>query len=346
MGDIQAVSKKMKSALGLGKGLGALIPSGNSDITPSSIHNETLQSDDGVTVGVTAMIDIAKVRPNPFQPRQDFDPAALEDLARSIKEKGVIQPITVRRSGAGYELIAGERRVRASIEAGLIKIPAYILDVETDRQMLEIAIIENVQRENLNPIEVARGYGRLMEECSMTQEEVAEKVGKDRTTITNFLRLLKLPSAIQECLRTRQIAMGHARSMLSVSNQSSQIALLGYVVQNELSVRRTEQLAKLLENGGSLPEAEPDVTAAVPRRKKTVKTESAVRAEAKNDAVTPEVAQTIEDIESRLRQVFATQVRVRTKSSSAGAIEFDFFTLDELERILDLFAIIERSQMP
>lgn len=339
------MSKKMKSALGLGKGLGALIPSGNADDTPNMV-NETLQTDDGVTVGVTAMIDIAKVRPNPFQPRQDFDPAALEDLARSIKEKGVIQPITVRRSGAGYELIAGERRVRASIEAGLIKIPAYILDVKTDRQMLEIAIIENVQRENLNPIEVARGYGRLMEECNMTQEEVAEKVGKDRTTVTNFLRLLKLPSAIQECLRTRQITMGHARSMLSVSNQSSQIDLLGYVIQNELSVRRTEQLAKLLESGGSLPESEQDAVAAAPRRKKLSKTETIARAETQNDVITPEVAQTIEDIESRLRQVFATQVRVRTKSSSAGAIEFDFFTLDELERILDLFAIIERSQMP
>jgi ParB family chromosome partitioning protein len=338
------MSKKMKSALGLGKGLGALIPSVNNDAVGQAIH-ETLHTDDGVTVGVTAMIDIAKVRPNPFQPRQDFDPAALEDLARSIKEKGVIQPITVRRAGAGYELIAGERRVRASIEAGLTKIPAYILDVETDRQMLEIAIIENVQRENLNPIEVARGYNRLMEECSMTQEEVAEKVGKDRSTVTNFLRLLKLPAAIQECLRTKQITMGHARSMLSVSKQSSQVALLGYVLQHDVSVRRTEALAKSVEAGNPLPAAEPEAaTPSAPRRKKSAKAEG-TSANGKAEMVTAEVAETIGDIESRLRQVFATQVRVRTRSASSGTIELDFFTLDELERILDLLAIIERSQM-
>lgn len=334
----------MKSALGLGKGLGALIPSGSPD-TARQFINETLITDDGVTVGVTAMIDIAKVRPNPFQPRQDFDPAALEDLTRSIREKGVIQPITVRRSGNGYELIAGERRVRASIEAGLTKIPAYILDVETDRQMLEIAIIENVQRENLNPIEVARGYHRLMEECTMTQEEVAEKVGKDRTTVTNFLRLLKLPAGIQECLRTRQITMGHARSMLAVSNPSSQLALLGYVLQNDLSVRRTEQLVKHLENGYQLPDSEPEAPPVPSRRKKNAATAAPTTTNGKSDTVTPEVAQTIHDIESRLRQVFATQVRVRTKTSSTGSIELDFFSLDELERMLDLFAIIERSQM-
>lgn len=333
----------MKSALGLGKGLGALIPSGSVDTARQTI-NETLVTDDGVTVGVTAMIDIAKVRPNPFQPRQDFDPVALEDLTRSIREKGVIQPITVRRSGNGYELIAGERRVRASIEAGLTKIPAYILNVETDRQMLEIAIIENVQRENLNPIEVARGYHRLMEECTMTQEEVAEKVGKDRTTVTNFLRLLKLPAGIQECLRTRQITMGHARSMLAVSNPSSQLALLGYVLQNDLSVRRTEQLVKHLEAGHLLPESEPEAPTVAPRRRKNTQS-PVINDNGKHDTVTPEVAQTIQDIESRLRQVFATQVRVRTKTSATGTIELDFFSLDELERMLDLFAIIERSQM-
>ena len=180
----ETTQKKLKN-LGLGKGLGALIPKD----APSPEVIATLPVDDGSIIGATAKIDITKVRPNRFQPRQDFDVEALAELSRSIKEKGVIQPITVRRVANGYELVAGERRVRASIEAGLTLIPAYILDVNTDADMLELALIENVQRENLNPIEVALGYQRLIEECNLMQEEVAVKVGKDRSTVTNFLRL-------------------------------------------------------------------------------------------------------------------------------------------------------------
>ncbi len=338
------MSKKLKSSLGLGKGLGALIQIEKEESAQQSSKNSF---SDGTEVAnaVISFVELSKVKPNPFQPRQDFDPAALEDLSRSIKEKGVIQPITVRRTNGGYELIAGERRVRASIEAGLSAIPAYILDIETDRQMLEIAIIENVQRENLNPIEVARGYNRLMEECILTQEEIAEKVGKDRTTITNFLRLLKLPADIQECLRSRKISMGHARSMLAVSDVALQSELLNYVLQNGASVRLTEQLAKLMEEGHTLPEAEMAILAAKSNQKKSAKIEKNDISRAKKEFMPTEVAKTIEDIETRLRHVFATQVKVRSKSPTSGSIEFDFFTLDELERILDLFAIIERSQM-
>ncbi|HRI31439.1 MAG TPA: ParB/RepB/Spo0J family partition protein [Candidatus Kapabacteria bacterium] len=256
----------MKSAFPLGKGLGALIPTASLE---STVSNDTLQTDDGKSVGVTAFIDITKIRPNRFQPRLDFDPKALEDLTNSIKVRGVIQPITVRRTESGYELVSGERRVRASIEAGLTKIPAYIMDVDTDAQMLELAIIENVQRENLNPIEVSLGYQRLIEECNLTQEDVAEKIGKDRSTVANFLRLLRLPQQIQDCLRDRKISMGHARAMLAITSNDKQLYVLDTVISKDLSVRKTEQLVKDVELGrvklaSSTTQAKNDNTKPVP----------------------------------------------------------------------------------
>lgn len=324
----------MKQGLGLGKGLSALIPP--SAQTP--VDARTLPSDDGSLVGITALIDISKVRPNPFQPRQDFDAEALADLVRSIKEKGVIQPITVRRAENGYELIAGERRVRASIEAGMTRVPAYILDITTDADMLEIALIENVQRENLNPIEVALGYQRLIDQCNLTQEDVAEKVGKDRSTVTNFLRLLKLPREIQESLRTKKITMGHARAMLALSEAETQNNVLKEVLEKELSVRSTEALVKNVELGRVSSVLKPGESDGQRYESKPKQFEP-------SQTMSPEVASTINEIESRLRTVFSTQVRVRTKNSNAGSIEIDFYTIEELERLLDLFAIIERSGM-
>jgi ParB family chromosome partitioning protein len=296
--------KKMKSAFALGKGLGALIPTASLE---STVSNDTLQTDDGKSVGVTAFIDITKIRPNRFQPRLDFDPKALEDLTNSIKVRGVIQPITVRRTESGYELVSGERRVRASIEAGLTKIPAYIMDVDTDAQMLELAIIENVQRENLNPIEVSLGYQRLIEECNLTQEDVAEKIGKDRSTVANFLRLLRLPQQIQDCLRDRKISMGHARAMLAITSNDKQLYVLDTVISKDLSVRKTEQLVKDVELG-------------------RVKLASSTT-QAKNDNTKPvpsELKATIQDIENRLRHIFSTQVRLKAKSDSVGTIELDY----------------------
>lgn len=324
----------MKPGLGLGKGLGALIPPS----AQKQMDAHTLPADDGSLTGVTALIDISKVRPNPFQPRQDFDPQALEDLIRSIKEKGVIQPITVRRAENGYELIAGERRVRASIEAGLTRVPAYILDITTDADMLEIALIENVQRENLNPIEVALGYQRLIDQCNLTQEDVAEKVGKDRSTVTNFLRLLKLPDEIQDALRTKKITMGHARAMLALSESDTQTNVLKEVLEKELSVRSTEALVKNVELGRVSSVLKPG-------EESEQRYQSQPRKFEPTQTMPPEVASTISEIESRLRTVFSTQVRVRTKNSSAGSIEIDFYSIEELERLLDLFAIIERSSM-
>lgn len=319
----------MKSALALGKGLGALIPSVALEKT---VSHDTMQSDDGKSIGITAFIELNKVKPNRFQPRTDFDPKALEDLTKSIRINGVIQPITVTRKDDGYELISGERRVRASIEAGLVKIPAFIMESISDTQMLELAIIENVQRENLNPIEIALGYHRLIEECGLTQEEVAEKVSKDRSTVANFLRLLRLPAEIQAALRDRRISTGHARAMLALSDTERQIFVLDSVVTKDLSVRKTESMVKDIELGR------------IKLNGNNVVVPSNPKPQQKQDKILPvEIQSTINDIESRLRHIFSTQVRLKTKSDMTGTIEVDYYSLDELERILDLLAEIERA---
>lgn len=379
-----------KRAVSLGKGLDALLPSSFSIEPP-----DTAQYDDGKSVGVIAMIDVKRVRPNPMQPRQDFDREALDDLKKSIKEKGVIQPITVRRTEDGYEIIAGERRVRASSEAGLETIPAYILDIETDADMLELALIENVQRENLNPIEVALGYKRLMEECRLTQEEVSKKVGKDRTTITNFLRLLRLPDEIQRSLRQKKLSMGHARAILAISDEEKQREVFKEVRAQEFSVRKTEEIVKKIEAGATMDEAlaEKPAQPAVPAfhgdidqpiaefasrpgsagghnapfaKHSTVaintdgfaipddlKSEFASpsteqQASEKNNSAPeppPERDAAIVALETKLRHILATQVRIKLRPNAQnGVVEIDFYSSDELDRLTELFDIIEREQ--
>lgn len=339
---------KMKNALG--KGLGALIPS-QAAVRSTATSEVSVSPDDGQTVGVIALIDITSIRPNPLQPREDFDPQALDDLKKSIREKGVIQPITVRRTEYGYEIIAGERRVRASMELGLSSIPAYILDITTDAEMLELALIENVQREHLNPVEIALGYQRLIEECRLTQEEVSQKVGKDRTTVTNFLRLLRLPQEIQQALRTKRISMGHARAMLAIADEDTQVEVFRRVAQDDLSVRRTEELVKLVAGGrpADVPLGPKKSASILP-----VATAEGVEHSAPSFAQTemtapeieedPRVASTLDEIENRLRQLLATQVHLRVKKEGSGSLEIRFFSTEELERLLDLFAIIERSE--
>jgi ParB family chromosome partitioning protein len=369
-----------KRSISLGKGLDALLPSSFSIEPPDSAR-----PDDGQSVGVIAMIEVRRVRPNPMQPRQDFDREALEDLKKSIREKGVIQPITVRRADDGYEIIAGERRVRASGEVGLETIPAYILDIETDADMLELALIENVQRENLNPIEVALGYKRLMDECRLTQEEVSKKVGKDRTTITNFLRLLRLPDEIQRALRAKTLSMGHARAILAVSDEAKQRAVFEQVRAQEFSVRKTEELVKKIEAGVPLAEAvmdkpveSPTASAeqgedfAMPRKPfasspsaPKISTEGFAIPEDLKDEFAPANADDLPEtpapdnispeppekdaaltaMESKLRHILATQVRIKKRvAAQNGVIEIDFYSADELERLLELFEVIEREQ--
>lgn len=222
---------------GLGRGLDAILQSPETDITSADISGNYV-------AGAIAQIDIDKIETNPFQPRTDFDETALNELAESIKNQGVIQPVTVRKMGYDkYQLISGERRLRASKMAGLKTIPVFIR-VADDEQMLEMALIENIHRENLNAIEVAISYQRLLEECKLTQDQLSEKVGKDRSTVANFLRLLKLPAEIQIAIRDGYITMGHAKALININDRSKQLIILKRIIDEDLSVRQVEMLAR------------------------------------------------------------------------------------------------------
>lgn len=281
------------SANRLGKGLRALIPEEPSE--------ETNQQKSKVL-----NIEVRKVSPNPFQPREEFDEVALNELKQSIAEKGVIQPITVRRYDAGYQLIAGERRLRAVTALELEYIPAYILDVETDEDMLELSLIENIQREDLNPVDVAKGYRRLLDQCHLTQEQVAQKVGKERSTVTNFLRLLKLPAPIQESLKKKQIDMGHARALITIENDTDRIEIWNKIIKDKLSVRKVESLVKNLKK---------------PPKKKNKKEE--------------EKSYFLIDAESKLQEIYGTKVSIHM-IKDGGKLEFEFYSNDDLTRILEL----------
>lgn len=320
----------MKQGLGLGKGIGALIPK-ELIRQDSSAQQPISDTPDDVT-GV-ALIDIERISTNPVQPRHHFDERALQELAQSIAVHGVITPITVRKHFDQYELISGERRLRASKIAGLTMIPAYVIAVGSDAQMLEIALVENLQREDLNPLEVAIGYQRLIDECGMKQDDVAVKVGKDRSTVANFLRLLKLPSDAQAALRTRRISMGHARALLALSSEPSQLVVLREVIKKELSVRKTEALVKDLELGRKYIERNGEIH--------TVAT--GATGPRSGPPVTPNRPSTLSDIEDSLRHIFATQVRIKLKNDQAGAIEVEFYSMEELERLLEVMLTMQST---
>jgi len=277
----------------LGRGLSALIPEKENDSSPHS--------------GNLSDIPVARIKANPFQPRMDFDPEALEELKNSIQENGVIQPITVRKVDNFYELIAGERRLRAVSDLGFETIPAYIIQVDGKEKMLEMAIIENVQRERLNPIEQANAYQRLIDECNLTQEEVAQKIGKDRTTITNMLRLLKLPNHIQESVQKEEISMGHARALLAVEDDTARNEIWKKVVKGHLSVRKTE---KLVQNWIAGKES-----------KKSSK---------------PRRSVFLQKVEEELRELFGTKVVVHSRKEG-GSIEMEFYSPEDLNRLLEIF---------
>ncbi len=284
----------------LGKGLSALIP-------------DQIQGTDAVEITGSHLIEvrIAEVKPNPYQPRVNFDQQALDELKDSIQEKGLIQPITVRKVNSHYELIAGERRLRAALEVGLDKLPAYVMEVNSKEEMLELAIVENVQRERLNPIEQANAYQRLLKECNLTQDEIAQKIGKDRSTITNMLRLLRLPKQIQKSVEEGEISVGHARTLLSIEEPDQQLQLWSKIVKNDISVRRLEKLVKELSEI---------------KQKQTVKT--------KKKSVH------ILKIEDKLRDVFGTKVSVRSKNEG-GSIDIEFYSPEDLNRILEIFDKID-----
>lgn len=223
-----------KKSSGLGRGLGSILP---------DVDIDAAMGKPNLTTSITT-IPLDSIEANPFQPRKEFDEEALNELSQSIRQQGVITPITVRQMPNGkYQLIAGERRVRASQLAGLKEIPAYIR-IATDTQMMEMALVENIQRENLNAMEIAFSYNALIEECQLTHEQLSEKVGKNRSTITNYLRLLNLPSETQLALSTEQITMAHARCLVNIEDPEQHLALLHDIINRQLSVRQTEQLVK------------------------------------------------------------------------------------------------------
>ncbi len=310
-----------KFKTGLGRGLEALI---NQQSIPGSnkpINFAEIMKDDGSQNDVLAKIPVENIVPNPFQPRVTFDVEALEELKKSILSNGLIQPITVRRIGNNtYQLISGERRLKACKDIGYKEIPAYIIKVDSDEAMLAMALIENIQREKLNPIEVGRAYKRLMEECNLSQEQIAEKVGKDRSTIANSMRLLKLPVEVQESLIKEEITSGHARAIINLPGETFQLEVLHKIISGNLSVRKVEQLVrKYLKSPDS------------PGRNKNISFKS------------NSVSANIRDLEDKLRRTFGTKVICKQKQDGTGEIVIEFYSNDELERLFELFEIIDKS---
>ena len=295
----------MSKKKALGRGLSALL----SD-TPSDDRLEVdVASPANRNSGGVNEISIDEIETNPFQPRQYFNEDALNELADSIKVHGIIQPITVRRLAHNqYQLISGERRFQASKRAGLSAIPAYVRSAD-DQQMLEMALIENIQRENLNPIEISLSYQRLISECSLKQEELGERVGKNRSTVTNYLRLLKLPPDIQIALRDNKISMGHARAIINVDNPDSQLFIFKKTLSEDLSVRKVEELARELMTRKSEPAKEKPESAGAPKE--------------------------IFQLQSRLSSHFGTKVSVRSDGKK-GDIRVPFVSVEDLNRILDI----------
>ncbi|MGJ1287453.1 ParB/RepB/Spo0J family partition protein [Sphingobacterium spiritivorum] len=297
---------------GLGKGLGALLQNENIEVSRSSSVSESDVMEKGKTSGSINFIKVDEITVNPFQPRTDFDEQALQELSESIQLQGLIQPITVRQVGDNaYQLISGERRLRASKLAGITSIPAYVRTAN-DQQMLEMALIENIQRENLNAIEVALSFQRMIEECNLKQEELGDRVSKNRSTVTNYLRLLKLPPVIQAAIRDGQLSMGHARALINVGEVDKQLYIFKEIIEKGLSVRKAEQLVR-------------EVQQAAARKKSPSDKKSALTFQ-------------FQKIEDDLASKFASRVKLNVKSSTKGkgAIEIPFESEDDLSRILEL----------
>lgn len=306
---------------GLGRGLDALINQRSFSEKDTTAKFDDIKRDDGRQNDVLAKIDVVLIDPNPFQPRHNFEPEALEELKKSILSNGLIQPITVRRAQDDrYELISGERRLKACKDIGYKDIPAYIIKVETEEAMLAMALIENIQREELNPIEVSLAYKRLMDECHLTQEQIADKVGKDRSTVANTIRLLKLPGEIQECLVKAEISAGHARALINLPSEKLQLLALRKIKEGNLSVRKVEQLVKKFLTEGE-------------DKKRSVSVSPRSSAASAN----------LSDVEDKLRKVFGTKVSCKQKQDGSGEIVIEFYSNEELERLFELFEIIDTS---
>ncbi|MGV8879457.1 MAG: ParB/RepB/Spo0J family partition protein [Sphingobacteriaceae bacterium] len=289
----------------LGKGLSALL-NDSVNINPDKNTRSVSGSSEISDLGSVNHVRISQIEVNPFQPRTEFDQQALQDLADSIKLQGLIQPITLRRMNAhAYQLISGERRLRASKIAGLTEIPAYVRTAN-DQQMLEMALIENIQRENLNAIEVALSFQRMLDECNLKQEELGERVSKNRSTVTNYLRLLRLPPAIQACIRDGGISMGHAKALLTVEDPVRQLFINQQILQQGLSVRKVEEMARDIQ-------------------KAPKKFFSAQNLSFK-----------VQKVQDDLSSKFGSRVRLKMTEQGKGAIEIPFLSEDDLGRILEM----------
>lgn len=295
------------AARGLGKGLDALIPSGiNEKSEKTEKQKRTEEKSGGETI-----VNITKVEPNREQPRKNFDEDALEELAESIKQFGLLQPILVQDRKTYYEIIAGERRWRAAKKAGLKEVPVIIKNL-SEQEIVEISLIENIQRENLNPIEEAQAYKRLLTEFNLKQDEVAERVAKSRTAVTNSMRLLKLCDDVQQMVIEGMISTGHARALISIEDPEQQYNIAQQIFDEKLSVRDVEKLVKNLN--------------------KPAKVSS------KKETIDKSLEAVYQDIEENLKQKLSTKVSITSKGNGAGKLEIEFYSHDDLERLMDLLS--------
>ncbi len=288
----------------LGKGLDALIPGAGDE--PAAAAGEGTGPGRPGESGSVRKIRLSRIKPNPYQPRREFDREALEELAASIRKKGVLQPVLLRPAENGYELVAGERRHRAARLAGLKTIPAIVYDVESEEEMLEFSLIENVQREDLNAIDMAEAYKRLSEDCDLTQEQIAERVGKSRTTVANTMRILTLPGEVQKLIRKDKLSEGHGRALLGLPTKKQQVELARRAVKNQLSVRDVERMVRRIteekEGGGKQ-----DRTRLTPR---------------------------LQALVEEMQRALGTKVAI-AGSEKKGTVKIDYYSSDDLTRICD-----------
>lgn len=297
-------NSKAKKMTGLGRGLGALLQDSEKMTSPRT--SARLSPTD--VVGSMNEIDVTQIEANPYQPRTKFDQESLQELADSIRVQGIIQPVTVRQlTEDTYQLISGERRLQASRSLGLTTIPAYIRTAN-DQQMLEMALIENIQRENLNSIEIALSYQRLILECNLKQEELGVRVGKNRTTVNNYIRLLKLPPVIQAALRDNQISMGHARAIITINSDQSQLKIFNKIIEEGWSVRKVEEEVRKLGMMTSV---------------------------SFSDKKPATINQEIKSLQFQLSSFFGAKVSVKSNNEHKGEIKIPFTSQDELKKILE-----------
>ena len=294
----------------LGRGLEALLAVHASNAEPSATDRSAMRN-----------IALSRIRPNPFQPRRTFDPQELQELEASLRTNGLLNPVTVRpaKTGGGYELIAGERRIRAAARIGWTEIPAVVKEID-DRALLTLALVENLQRADLNPIEEAEGYRQLLGDFDLTQAQLAEAVGKERSTVANMLRLLQLPAVVQQLVHQKELTLGHARALLTLEDEQTLIALAREIVAEGLSVRAVEERAR----GGA------------PAKK---------RRERKGADAADARAVALRAAEEEMRRYLQTDVRVVQREQGKGRIEIDFYSTDDLDRLLDLIMGARRAAL-